>query len=69
MTDFNTDPIRKAVLESESPFRSASVIIGAMMDLLATTYGQPVASRVAHAMTSAIDEATPAEAAPENQQT
>ena len=56
MTDFNTGPIRKAVLESDSPIVTAAAIIGAMIDLLATHYGIEVASNVAHGMASAVDE-------------
>ncbi|MGN8170471.1 hypothetical protein [Agrobacterium sp. 22117] len=70
MTSFNTAPIRKAVLESEQPIVAAAVVIGAMIDLLATHYGIEVASNVAHSLASAVDEeATPPEAAPDHQQT
>lgn len=44
MSEFDTDPIRRAVLASERPFHSACSVIGCMVGTIEVLHGTPVAA-------------------------
>jgi|GEM_PF-4374842 len=62
MSEFDTEPVRRAVLASERPFKSACGVIGCMIGTIEVLHGAPVAAAFLRRL---LEEMEPPQLAPD----